>query len=84
MPIALEGGILMRDEALQEIRALEAELNYLIRPNMTTAEKIQALEKSFWRSHNAGFCDYIAGMTDNYAVDKYTELFIPAGWQVRG
>ena len=29
-------------------------------------------------------CDYIAGMTDNYAVDKYTELFIPAGWQVRG
>ena len=28
--------------------------------------------------------DYIAGMTDNYAVDKYTEIFIPAGWQVRG
>ena len=29
-------------------------------------------------------CDYIAGMTDHYAVDKYTEIFIPAGWQVRG
>ena len=29
-------------------------------------------------------CDYIAGMTDKYAVDKYSELFIPAGWQVRG
>lgn len=29
-------------------------------------------------------CDYIAGMTDNYAVDKFTELFIPAGWHVRG
>ena len=29
-------------------------------------------------------CDYIAGMTDNYAVDKYTQLFIPMGWQVRG
>ena len=29
-------------------------------------------------------CDYIAGMSDNYAVDKYTELFIPSGWQVRG
>ncbi|MCD7859896.1 MAG: deoxyguanosinetriphosphate triphosphohydrolase [Firmicutes bacterium] len=29
-------------------------------------------------------CDYIAGMTDKYAVDKFTELFIPAGWQVRG
>ncbi len=27
--------------------------------------------------------DYIAGMTDNYAVDKFTELFVPEGWQVR-
>ncbi len=29
-------------------------------------------------------CDYIAGMTDKYAVDKYSELFIPSGWRVRG
>ena len=29
-------------------------------------------------------CDYIAGMTDNYAVDKYAELFIPMGWQTKG
>ena len=29
-------------------------------------------------------CDYIAGMTDNYAVDKYTQLFIPMGWHIRG
>ena len=29
-------------------------------------------------------CDYIAGMTDNYAVDKFTQLFIPMGWNVRG
>ena len=29
-------------------------------------------------------CDYIAGMTDKYAVDKYTELFVPMGWNVRG
>ncbi len=28
-------------------------------------------------------CDYIAGMTDKYAVFKYDELFIPKGWQVR-
>ncbi len=28
-------------------------------------------------------CDYIAGMTDKYAVYKYSELFIPAGWQMR-
>ena len=29
-------------------------------------------------------CDYVAGMTDKYAVDKYAELFIPSGWNVRG
>ena len=29
-------------------------------------------------------CDYIAGMTDKYAVDKFTEIFVPSGWQVRG
>ena len=25
-------------------------------------------------------CDYIAGMTDPFAVEKYKELFIPMGW----
>jgi dGTPase len=29
-------------------------------------------------------CDYIAGMTDHYAVDKYSSIFIPMGWQTRG
>ena len=29
-------------------------------------------------------CDYIAGMTDNYAVDKFNEIFVPAGWNIRG
>ena len=29
-------------------------------------------------------CDYIAGMTDKYAMYKYDELFIPTAWQVRG
>lgn len=28
-------------------------------------------------------CDYIAGMTDKYAIYKYSEIFIPRGWQVR-
>ncbi len=28
-------------------------------------------------------CDYIAGMTDKYAVAKYEEIFIPSAWHVR-
>jgi dGTPase len=27
-------------------------------------------------------CDYIAGMTDNYAVSKFKELMIPSAWSV--
>jgi len=28
-------------------------------------------------------CDYIAGMTDQFSMDKFSELFIPKSWQVR-
>ena len=27
-------------------------------------------------------CDYIAGMTDNYAVKKFQEIFIPESWNI--
>ena len=29
-------------------------------------------------------CDYIAGMTDIYAIDKFSQIFIPMGWQTKG
>ena len=28
-------------------------------------------------------CDYVAGMTDKYAVYKFEEIFVPAGWAIR-
>lgn len=27
-------------------------------------------------------CDYISGMTDQYALKKYSEIFIPKSWQI--
>lgn len=27
-------------------------------------------------------CDYIAGMTDRYALDKYKSIFLPTSWQI--
>ena len=27
-------------------------------------------------------CDYIAGMSDSYAIDKFKELFVPKSWNV--
>ena len=28
-------------------------------------------------------CDYIAGMTDPFAVEQFQKLFIPKGWTVK-
>jgi dGTPase len=28
--------------------------------------------------------DYIAGMTDQYAITKFSEYFLPQAWQVDG
>ena len=28
-------------------------------------------------------CDYISGMTDQYALETFRNLFIPKGWSVR-
>ena len=27
-------------------------------------------------------CDYISGMTDQYSMDKFRDLFIPKAWEV--
>jgi dGTPase len=29
---------------------------------------------------NISVCDYIAGMSDNYAIDKFQEIYIPRTW----
>ena len=29
-------------------------------------------------------CDYISGMTDQYAITKFSEYFMPQAWQVDG
>ncbi|MDO4286235.1 MAG: deoxyguanosinetriphosphate triphosphohydrolase [Eubacteriales bacterium] len=43
----------------------------------------------FYKKHVAydgeqrAVCDYIAGMTDRFAIQKYTELFIPKSWNIK-
>ena len=27
--------------------------------------------------------DYVSGMTDDYAIDRYGQIFIPAAWSVK-
>jgi len=40
--------------------------------------KTIAEEEGFERA----VCDYVSGMTDKYAITKYSELFIPAAWSM--
>ena len=29
-------------------------------------------------------CDYISGMTDQYAITKFHEYFVPVAWEIDG
>lgn len=64
----------MTDETKQKIARLEETLSFLLTPTMTREEKIKALSDSFWRSHNAGFCDYIAGIQMGGIENAQTRL----------
>ena len=64
----------MTSEKLKEIEELEKTLKFLIKPNMTVDEKLKALGNSFWRSHNAGYCDHIAGMLMGGIENEETEM----------
>ncbi|MBE6694347.1 MAG: hypothetical protein E7589_06255 [Ruminococcaceae bacterium] len=58
-----------------EIRELEVMLKHIIRPEMTTEEKLKALADSYWRAHNAGYNDYMAGQLmggiSNWETDRW-------------
>lgn len=50
---------------------------------------IDAIPKEFYRmlkekgaSDERIICDYIAGMTDTYAVKKFQEFFVPESWKI--
>lgn len=53
------------------------------------ADHIEKLPEEYLRmmqingdSKEQVICDYIAGMTDNYAVKKFQEIFIPESWKI--
>ena len=48
-------------------------------PNKLPADFIPQLD---FEGITRVICDYIAGMTDKYAVYKYEEIFIPSAWQI--
>ncbi len=51
---------------------------FLKNPDKLTGEYKKIMTKF---DKDRAVCDYIAGMTDVYAVNLFTELFIPKGWK---
>lgn len=53
-------------------------------------EHIELLPEKYLHMRDAGeteqriVCDYISGMTDQYAITKFSEYFMPQAWQVDG
>lgn len=69
----------------EEIRAkdmLRRMYEYLVK----NPEKIPAEERSLFKDEDESVerrvCDYIAGMTDRYAINVFESLFIPKIWKV--
>jgi len=57
---------------------IESLFSYYVRHPGRLPESMQRIAEEDGREQAA--CDYIAGMTDRYAVDLYGDLFIPKAW----
>ncbi len=53
---------------------------YSVRPEKLPADLATIVEAE---GPERAACDYISGMTDGYAMEKYGELFIPFAWTVK-
>ena len=49
-------------------------------PEEMPVEYISLIERGEKREQV--ICDYIAGMTDQYSMDKFSELYIPKSWNL--
>ena len=55
---------------------------YMDHVEMLPQKHLRMMEKG--EDQGRVVCDYIAGMTDQYAITKFSEHFMPEAWQVDG
>lgn len=69
-----------KEEETKAKRLIEMLFNYYIdHPEEMTAEYRALMDRGCTREQ--AVCDYISGMTDNYAIEKFEEFFVPVGWK---
>ena len=68
-----------REESKAEHMIGQLYTYYVKYPEQLPQQSLKIMEASD-DSLEQTVCDYIAGMTDNYAVRKFKELFVPGAW----
>lgn len=67
------------DKAVEMLRELYH--YYLSNPQAMSGEYIDLIEKRGEKLSTV-VCDYLSGMTDQFSMNKFRELFIPKSWEV--
>jgi dGTPase len=75
------GSVAKKEEEKAENVVKQLYLYYKQKPEHLPEDFKSALDKGETLSQVV--CDYIAGMTDRYAIHKYAELFFPVAWNIR-
>lgn len=70
------------EEVKAEAMLEELYFHYIDEPDHLPEKMIRILEAGEEKSRVV--CDYISGMTDQYAISKFHEYFVPVAWQVDG
>ncbi len=75
-----KSGRVKREEDLAKVEVVISSLyNYFLRdPSKLPDDLRQVAEED---GVNEAVKDYIAGMTDRFALNIYTELFVPKSWK---
>ena len=75
-----KSGRVKREEDLAKVEVVISSLyNYFLRdPSRLPDDLRQVAEED---GVNEAVKDYIAGMTDRFALNIYTELFVPKSWK---
>ncbi len=67
-----------KSEEKKTYSMLDGLFEYYIKHIEALPELYQTLAELYGRE--TAVCDYIAGMSDKYAVDKFIEIYVPASW----
>ncbi len=69
-----------KSEETKVFGIIEGIFNYLIKnPDKMGEEYLKIIETE---GEKRAIADYIAGMTDHYAITVYSDIYIPKSWQI--